>query len=190
MKRKSLNNRNHKKNILKLRAEGKTYNEISKELGCSKSLISYHCGNGNEKKRCLLRNKTRQVLARKISSFRCRVPRKILTNKLKGFRRHEKGVRYKKKSKVNNISKDYTTQDVVNKISNNPVCYLTGKTIDLNNGSSYHLDHIIPTAQGGTNDLNNLGICTAGANQAKGALSLNELYKLCESILAWRDKDK
>lgn len=32
-----------KEQILKLREEGKTYNEISKELGCAKSTISYHC---------------------------------------------------------------------------------------------------------------------------------------------------
>lgn len=32
-----------KEEILKLRQEGKTYNEISSLLGCSKSLISYYC---------------------------------------------------------------------------------------------------------------------------------------------------
>lgn len=33
--------------ILKLRQEGKSYNEISKILGCNKSLISYHCKRNN-----------------------------------------------------------------------------------------------------------------------------------------------
>lgn len=32
-----------KENILKLRSEGKSYNEISKILGCSKGTIAYHC---------------------------------------------------------------------------------------------------------------------------------------------------
>lgn len=32
-------------NILKLRNEGKSYNDISKLLNCSKSVISYHCSN-------------------------------------------------------------------------------------------------------------------------------------------------
>ena len=32
-----------KEEILKLRKEGKTYNEIHKDLGCAKSTISYHC---------------------------------------------------------------------------------------------------------------------------------------------------
>jgi Zn finger protein HypA/HybF involved in hydrogenase expression len=34
-----------KEKILKLRRDGKTYNEIKKELGCSKGTISYHCKN-------------------------------------------------------------------------------------------------------------------------------------------------
>lgn len=40
-----------KNEIIKLRNEGKTYNEIRKILGCSKSTISYHCSKlkNNEK---------------------------------------------------------------------------------------------------------------------------------------------
>jgi hypothetical protein len=32
----------HKENIIKLRAEGKTYNQIVEMLGCSKGTIAYH----------------------------------------------------------------------------------------------------------------------------------------------------
>jgi len=40
-----------KEKILRLRSEGKTYNEIQKELNCAKSTISYHCSiNGKENK--------------------------------------------------------------------------------------------------------------------------------------------
>ena len=39
-----------KDEILKLRSEGKTYSEIKKELGCSKSTISYYCGKGQKEK--------------------------------------------------------------------------------------------------------------------------------------------
>lgn len=39
-----------KEGILKLRAEGKTYNEIKEILGCSKGTISYHCGIKREDK--------------------------------------------------------------------------------------------------------------------------------------------
>ena len=184
--RKKLNNKPRKADILRLRAKGKTYNEISKELGCSKSVISYHCGNGNEKKRLSKYNKERPVLTKKISSFKCTAPRRKLSKKLKTFRRRDNV----KNEKVNNISKNYSVKDVVNKLTLNPVCHLTGKRIDVDDGSSYQLDHIIPCSKGGTNDLDNLDICTTDANQAKGALSLDELYKLCEDILAWRDRDK
>lgn len=34
-----------KEQILKLRKEGKTYSQIKEIVGCSKSTISYHCGN-------------------------------------------------------------------------------------------------------------------------------------------------
>jgi len=39
-----------KEKILELRNEGKSYREIQKILGCSKSTISYHCGNGQKEK--------------------------------------------------------------------------------------------------------------------------------------------
>ena len=39
-----------KDQILKLRAEGKTYNEIVKILGCSKGTVAYHCGSGQKEK--------------------------------------------------------------------------------------------------------------------------------------------
>ena len=34
-----------KNDIIKLRKEGKNYNDISKILNCSKGTISYHCKN-------------------------------------------------------------------------------------------------------------------------------------------------
>ena len=51
-----------KEKILKLRIEGKTYNEIHKILGCSKSTISYYCSpNGKENNR-IRTNKERELL--------------------------------------------------------------------------------------------------------------------------------
>tara|TARA_R110000824_G_scaffold241616_1_gene430375 strand:- start:236 stop:502 length:267 start_codon:yes stop_codon:yes gene_type:complete len=78
----------------------------------------------------------------------------------------------------------------VEKIGANPICYLTGRKINLNNPSKYSLDHITPTAKGGSNDLNNLGITCIEVNHAKGSLSLKEFYSLCEEVLAWRDKQR
>ena len=39
--------------IIKLRAEGKTYNEIMDILGCSKGTVSYHLGVGQKEKTAL-----------------------------------------------------------------------------------------------------------------------------------------
>ena len=39
-----------KDQILLLRAEGKSYREIEKLLGCSKGTISFHCGDGQKQK--------------------------------------------------------------------------------------------------------------------------------------------
>jgi predicted transcriptional regulator len=39
-----------KEKILKLREEGKSYDEIVKEVGCSKSTVSYYCGKGVKEK--------------------------------------------------------------------------------------------------------------------------------------------
>lgn len=180
-------NKRRKEDILRLRAEGKSFDQIHKELGCSKSVISYHCGNGNEKKRVLQNSKKRSTLERKISTFRCALPRQALRGKLKGFKSRDGS---RSHSIVNNISQNYSTKDVIKKIGLNPRCYLTGKKIDVNDGSSYHLDHVIPTSKGGTNDLDNLNICLAEANMAKGQLMLDEFYELIEDILKHRDQNK
>lgn len=40
----------YKEEILRLRAEGRSYREIEKELGCSKGTIAYHLGDGQKNK--------------------------------------------------------------------------------------------------------------------------------------------
>ena len=40
----------HKKNILRLRAEGKSYRQIQEIIGCSKGTIAYHLGSGQKEK--------------------------------------------------------------------------------------------------------------------------------------------
>lgn len=48
-----------KKQILALRAKGKSYREIQKILGCSRSTISYHCGEGQKQKKNDRQNQSR-----------------------------------------------------------------------------------------------------------------------------------
>jgi predicted transcriptional regulator len=46
-------------NIVRLRAEGKSYTEIKNELGCSKGTISYHLGAGQKEKNIQRQNDRR-----------------------------------------------------------------------------------------------------------------------------------
>jgi len=188
-----LNNRNLKDDILSLRAEGKSYNQISKILKCSKSVISYHCGNGSEKRRVLFNTKNRTPICKKVSKFKTRCSRvnyQGIRSKLKTFKRRSVLPGNKTNTIVNSIDKNYTCKDVINKIGENPICYLTGAPINLDDSASYHLDHIIPTSRGGSNNLDNLQICLRDVNLAKGQLMIEEFYELCESVLRYRDSKK
>jgi len=190
-----------KKDILRLRKQGMTYNEIAQELGCSKGTISYHCGRDKRERSKInaKSNNKRSTLAMKVNGFKSRCTHEKYTtfrNKIKGFktkkasRNRADGRQPKGRSswRVHNLSSNFSAKDVINKIGENPICYLTGREIDLNKSKEYSLDHIVPTILGGTNDLSNLGICCTEANHAKAGLSLDDFYSLCEEILAWRDK--
>ena len=68
------------------------------------------------------------------------------------------------------------------------MCYLTGVKINVDQPKTYSLDHRVPVAHGGSNDLENLEICSLQANKAKADLTLDEFYKLGEDVLAWKKK--
>jgi len=183
-----------KEDILRLRKKGFSYNKIAKILGCSKGTISYHCGRDDEARKKLnaKTNGKRNALAMKVNTFKSRITHAryytTFRNKIKGFK--AKQSKNRGTYRINNLSSNFTAKDVINKIGEEPICYLTGRKIDLNKTKEYSLDHIIPTILGGTNDLSNLGICCTEANHAKAGLSLEDFYALCEEILAWRDKKK
>ena len=54
---------NHKEKIFQLYAEGKSFREIQKILGCSKSTISYHVGKGQKEKTLNRRKQSRHRVA-------------------------------------------------------------------------------------------------------------------------------
>lgn len=157
-----------KKQILKLREEGKTYTEIKEIVGCSKSTISYHCGKGQKEKTKERTNKRRKEksLLRKIEVFK---------NRANDFQRS--------RSKIRDYNITFSYQDVLDKIGENPICYLTGEKIDLENIKSFQLDHKIPVSKGGDNSLENLEITLKTANQSKHDMSLKEYLKLCIKVL-------
>ena len=59
-----------KDKILKLRDEGKTYNEIKEILGCSKGTISYYCGDGQKEKSKIRRKKRRRENREWLESYK------------------------------------------------------------------------------------------------------------------------
>jgi predicted transcriptional regulator len=59
-----------KENILKLRSMGYTYNQIQKELGCSKGTISYHLGEGQKEKTKQRSQKRREEIRDVIRTFK------------------------------------------------------------------------------------------------------------------------
>ena len=123
-----------REDILSLRRAGLSFKQIRAELGCSMSTISYHCGaNKSEKKR--VKAQEASPLSRKVGRFKARCTKQSWRNfrlKVKSFKKKQKGVgKARTDWRVHNVSKPYNCNDVVKKIGDNPVCYLTGRKIDL-----------------------------------------------------------
>ena len=99
--------KNLKKDILKLRNEGKTYNEISEILNCSKGTISFHCSNINDNKKISSINKklrdTNQIKKLPEINFGKEIDEEIIKKII--FLR-KKGNSYDKIFKETNISLD------------------------------------------------------------------------------------
>jgi hypothetical protein len=189
-----------KEAIIKLRKEGKTYDEIVGVLGCAKSTVSFHIGDGQKEKHRLRKRKwaaeANGLVRVKLSVFLNRKPypnvkfkrgsgklspHDLFRNKVKQFKSRMKNT--KGKHKVNNIKVDYNYKEVMKKIGDDPICYLTGKKIDLAKGELYNFDHIKPVSKGGTNDLSNLGLSTSNANAAKSNMSVSQFIILCREVL-------
>lgn len=167
-----------KDRILELRAQGKTYNEIKAELGCSKSAIAYHCGEGQKEK-----SNNRTQIRRKGNYIRTKMERfkyRVLSEKSRSFQRRSGSILIPREEY------NFSLQEVLDKIGEYPKCYLTGRKIDLENPGSFNFDHIIPAKNGGDNSLSNLGLVDSSINRLKHTLSLEELLQLCKEILEYQ----
>jgi 5-methylcytosine-specific restriction endonuclease McrA len=183
-----------KEQILLLRSNGKTYNEIVKELGCAKSTVSYHCGQNQKQKtldRQIKNRKKQHPYIRKMYRFKESIfhnqrtgelknsVKKLIYSKIKGFQ--------SMKDKKCGPS-TFLFEDVLEKFGENPECYLTGEKINIYEPTSYQFDHKIPRSRGGTNELDNLGICVSQANQCKRDLNHKEFYELCKKVVEKYEK--
>ncbi len=172
----------HKDQIIKLRLDGKSYDEIQKELGCSKGTIAYHCGEGQKEKYANSRRKNRATiigkLRRKIDNFKLStrlILKKIQNGKDKFYRGDEPNIDLK--------DCNFTLDDILKKIEEYPFCYLTGRPIDIDNPDSISFDHVIPRSKGGDNSFDNLKISCIEANYSKRDLFLEEYIQLCKEVL-------
>jgi len=164
----------HKLKILELRSQGKTYREIEKELGCSKSTIAYHC-NQEVKKKSHQRNQKRRnlnPLYQKTDHF-----------SQKSKKLYHKALRFHKKTESSFAKQDFSWQKVLETYGWNTKCYLTGRQLDLKDSMSYHFDHKIPISKGGDNSFSNLGIACKDANQAKSDMLIDDFIILCRDVL-------
>jgi transcriptional regulator len=179
-----------KEEILKLRKKGKTYKEIVNQLGCSKSTIAYHCNpdynKSSKKRRAELK---RSKIDRKVDNFRNTKGNKIFltSEKVDDYEKIKSRIGTKicnfqrKYSKHSN--KKFCTKDIIKMIEENPYCYLTGDKIDISYPSGFALDHKLPACRGGSNELDNLGICTLISNQSKSYQTVDEYIELCKKVL-------
>lgn len=182
-----------KEQIQKLRAEGLGYKKIAKILGCSRSLVVYHSDiNGKDKlnKRMRQRRKKLHPYKVKLTKFTENMKKKERKDSIwKQPTRHKiymKILRFQNDNrKVHMSLKEFTVDDIINKFGENPKCYLTGEDIDIYKPNTYHFDHIIPRSKGGPSTIDNLGICTKQANQAKTNMTPDELIQFCKNVLSY-----
>ena len=64
------------------------------------------------------------------------------------------------------------------------VCYYSNATLKH---TDFSIDHKQPLVRGGTNQLNNLCICTKAMNTAKGQMTEKEFKQLLKLISKWED---
>lgn len=170
--------------IIELKKEGYTYNKIIKELNCSKSTISYYLGDNQKEKtkKRSIKNKSKPefVLQKKLYAFRYRdnLGKRVLS-KVRDFQRRQ-GSKLFTKQEIN-----FSFENFLLKIGDNPKCYLSGEPINLYETKTYCIDHITPSTKGGENTLENAGLISSTLNKMKSDISVDELLEKCIQVLEY-----
>lgn len=177
-----------KEAIITLRATGKSYKQISAELGCSLGTVSYHLSPG-QKEKMLARQavrRARSTLVQKTDRFKSddyrahgQVGKTLDADVANRF----KVLEFHRDRNTRKVTTVFSYEDVLEKVGSSPVCYLTGRAINLLDPASYSLDHVVSRASGGDSSLENLGIACKPANVAKSDLSLPDFVQLCKEVL-------
>lgn len=184
--------------ILQLRSEGLTYNQIKDKLNCSKSTISYYCSEQGKEKTKERTDKYKESneywkFIKAVGWFKTDRYKYRAGEKLKKaidwnhkFRSACSRYRLRNKNKEHNMENtDYTYKDAIDHLGGTITkCYLTGREIDITK-DDFNLDHIIPASKGGTCELNNMGITIPEANSMKSNLLKEDLFDLCKEILEY-----
>lgn len=176
------------KQIKDLRALGKTYKEIVKILNCNEGTVYYHLSSKHRKKKTEYSYKYKQKhpYLSKLMTF---LKKKEYYGQNCFNHKNIRDIYYRKlqkfllKNKISMTETTITVQDVINKFGIEPVCYLTGDKIDIYKTNTYSFDHKKPASKGGGSNIDNLGICTKEANQAKADKTPEEFFELCKKIL-------
>jgi 5-methylcytosine-specific restriction endonuclease McrA len=171
----------HKDQILALREEGFSYNEIQEKLGT----IAYHLGTG-QKEKTQARNRINRtqskgsVLGTKLDKFSEILSYKTRRKLFLATRDFSKDL----KNPQPRTQRSFTPDELLEKFAaNNSRCFLTGREINLENSQSYSLDHLHPRSKGGENTLDNCNIVCKAANFAKSDLTLQEFQQLCLDVV-------
>lgn len=181
----------HRDKIIELRKQGKSYKEIQRELLCSLGTISFHLGNGQKNKHYTRSQKYRfnshpfkAKMFHFIENKAITKQNKITSSIKKQFKtKIEDFCRDRIKGKMIYNTPTFTLEQLIEKIGDNPKCYLTGDNIDINQPKTYSFDHITPRSRGGENTLENLGVCTKQSNLSKSDMTLEEYLNHCKKVL-------
>lgn len=178
---------NLQKQIIELRKQNKSFNEIAKLLNCSKSTVSHTLRKKTKEKnkqKNLIYSKSWKSKLIKCSSNFCKESYHYIKQINKDWKEKLRTSTSKFKLKKGENMKHFGYKDVLNKYNNQTKiqCYLTGDWIDLTK-DDFAFDHIVPVSKGGACDLDNLGITTYIANQSKSNMTVEEYIELCKKVL-------